>query len=105
MYQPIILLCLSPQQGQVLTRNDPFQTVNQFCEWSRRRIPVGLAPHYDISVLITKERLGPSGDEPKLTYTIGKAMRAVCVAKVFCVLPRIFFGTGGVEDKYSNLQT
>ncbi|GFR60351.1 A disintegrin and metalloproteinase with thrombospondin motifs 3 [Elysia marginata] len=52
------------KQGQVLTRNDPYRTVNQFCEWSRHQIPIGADPHYDISVLITKERLGPSGYAP-----------------------------------------
>ncbi|KAK3747376.1 hypothetical protein RRG08_035806 [Elysia crispata] len=67
------------QQGQVLTRNDAHRTVNQFCEWSKRRIPVGQEPHFDISVLITKEKLGPSGYAP---------ITGLCIAGRSCAAVR-----------------
>ncbi|RUS82579.1 hypothetical protein EGW08_009653, partial [Elysia chlorotica] len=59
-----IIFLTKRQQGQVLTRNDAYRTVTQFCEWSSRQIPIGQPPHFDISVLITKEVLGPSGYAP-----------------------------------------
>ncbi|GFO12445.1 A disintegrin and metalloproteinase with thrombospondin motifs 3, partial [Plakobranchus ocellatus] len=59
-----IIFLTKRQQKQVLTRNDAYRTVNKFCDWSMRRIPIGQPAHYDISVLITKEVLGPSGYAP-----------------------------------------
>ncbi|XP_005110846.3 A disintegrin and metalloproteinase with thrombospondin motifs 3 [Aplysia californica] len=52
------------QQREVLRRRDAFATVNKFCAWSQRQIPAGQPMNYDISVLITKEELGPSGYAP-----------------------------------------
>ncbi|CAG5119057.1 unnamed protein product, partial [Candidula unifasciata] len=52
------------QQKDVMKRRDAFRTVNMFCEWSQTQIPRGQPMDYDISVLITKEELGPSGYAP-----------------------------------------
>uniref|UniRef100_A0A0B7A7Y9 Peptidase M12B domain-containing protein n=1 Tax=Arion vulgaris TaxID=1028688 RepID=A0A0B7A7Y9_9EUPU len=59
-----IIFLEKSQQKSVLKRLDAFRTVNLFCEWSKNQIPSGKPMHYDISVLITKEELGPSGYAP-----------------------------------------
>ncbi|XP_059156833.1 A disintegrin and metalloproteinase with thrombospondin motifs 2-like [Physella acuta] len=59
-----ILLLDKSQQRQVVLANDPLYSVNLFCRWSQQQIPAGQPMDYDVSVLLTKESLGPSGYAP-----------------------------------------
>ncbi|XP_050392915.1 A disintegrin and metalloproteinase with thrombospondin motifs 2 isoform X1 [Patella vulgata] len=59
-----LLLLDINQEKQVISKNNPFGTVQKFCTWAMR-----YANHYDpqghdIAILLTRENLGPAGYAP-----------------------------------------
>ncbi|XP_070185529.1 A disintegrin and metalloproteinase with thrombospondin motifs 3-like isoform X2 [Littorina saxatilis] len=59
-----LILLEKEQQRDVLIKKDAYRTVQKFCTWAMYRKSASFNAKHDISVLLTREKLGPAGYAP-----------------------------------------